>query len=470
MGASNSEMRSFEAQWAGVFDQVEIAPSDQLWISIDGALANSEARKYRRGVVFYRLLAAASIFLAISLGLILFLQDNVTPGDKSLSSGNEIINDEMITHDNPNADENSVNPPANDEINGTIERTIEKNNVATKSDGESRQLDDNNAALLLSTTNEEVESSTVSPVLQGVGKKSILLVPETETIAGFPAIESKILSLSPGTIDTDIHMYNVPMVMVNKPRVKYNELWAGLGLSSGNFDPNIGSGTTTLEAVDAAAFGPESDDLRSIENTIGDEQYDPGFSYSIAANTGWRFAPRWLLQGGLQYQLSRSGTQTNQLIQNKTTEENFAPTNLGPANTTFNNEDFEVISSEVNLNNNFRFLSVPVKIGYIIVDRKFQLSINTGLSTDIFLKNKVAESNDLIASFEQSPGNDSPYRRTFFSGLFGIELGYNFLNNYYLTLEPAYKRSLNSFTKQSSDVESNPSKLGLTIGFRYIFR
>ena len=129
-----------------------------------------------------------------------------------------------------------------------------------------------------------------------------------------------------------------------------------------------------------------------------------------------------------------------------------------------------MINSNVNLNNNFQFLSVPLKVGYIILDRKLQIGINTGFSADFFLKNKVNESNDLVESFEQSPGNESPYRRTFFSGLLGIELGYNFLNNYYLTIEPSYKRSLNSFTKESSSVNSNPSKLGLTVGFRYLFR
>ncbi len=58
MGASNKSIRSFEEQWAEAFESAEMAPSDQLWVSLDGALANMEAHKYRRGIFFYRLLAA----------------------------------------------------------------------------------------------------------------------------------------------------------------------------------------------------------------------------------------------------------------------------------------------------------------------------------------------------------------------------------------------------------------------------
>ena len=465
--ASNSAMKSFEEQWSEVFDAAEATPSEQVWTNIDGVLANQEASKYRRGVVFYRWLAAASIVLATSLGFLLFFQNDTistaetlseqndpasTVPDKKMESANP--NTTTITADNTGQDDIDQNKEGNADTTGSDEQLTQNNAmIANLDEDEQRQ----------NNPQEQSTLSTTAPMANNEWTEDILVVELLAMTSPLPTDMS-----SP---ETNIHMYNLPMALadISKPTPSSSQLWAGLGLSSGSFNPNVGNGTESLQANDAAF---ESDQERTLSNALssGSEDYDPGISYAIAASAGWQFAPRWILTGGLQYQLSKSSTQTNRLIQNDLTEESFAPTSLGQVNSLTDASNLSVVNTDVNFNNNYQFLSIPIKIQYLILNQKFQLGVNTGLSTDIFLRNKVNESNNLVESFEQSSGDNSPYRRSFLSGILGVELGYNFLSNYYLTLEPSYRRSLNSFTRESATVNSNPSGLGLTIGFRYLFR
>ncbi len=468
--ASDKTLGSFEVQWAEVFEHAEAQPSAQLWISIDGALANAEAGKYRQGIVFYRLLAAASIFIALGLGTLLYYQNVSTPNGKALSEI-EVNNADEITRIPPqkNLSKETITAIEGDKNESPESQIVDEKMVENPDHTAHIPIDHLHNVILANASDER---KNTEPSVSELYNEPIVPIDDnikplvTLTALKFKNPDEKTLS-----INTDIHMYNVPLAVVKKDRFKGNQLWAGLGVSSGSFDPKIGNGSESPQAD--AASGLESDGLRASDNTLtaGSEKYEPGFSYAVAANAGWKFARRWILQGGLQYQIAKSGTQTDKLVQNRVTEESFAPTNLGSSfNATQNAADFEVIGSDVNLNNNFQFLSIPLKVGYLVLDQKVQLGINAGFSADFFLKNKVSEANQLIESFEQSPGNDSPYHKTFVSGLFGIELGYNFLDNYYLTLEPSYKRSLSSFTKESSVVSSSPSRLGLTVGFRYLFR
>lgn len=466
---SNNTLGPFEEQWAEAFNQAEANPSEQLWMNIDGALANAEANKYRRGVIFYRLLAAASLFIAFGLALLLIFQSDSIPAEEIITSNDSNRTKDSGFGNKLQVSETDIQISTNDE-NELQNLAEEKNTLEHPPNKPSIQsIDLISQAVVFTPETKKDTSETAAPVLIDQFDNRIASNATSMRVGSVNALKARNPNTNSFLPNTDIYMYNVPMAVINKSKFRDNQLWAGLGLSSGSFNPNIGNGSESIQAADAAL---ESDNFNSLANRLEDrnEIYDPGFSYSIAANAGWKFAPRWVLQGGLQYQLSKSGTQTNQLIQNRITQENFAPSDLRSLDISENAADFEVINSDVNLNNNFQFLSVPLKIGYLIFDRKVQLGLNAGFSTDFFLKNKVNESNNLIESFEQARNDESPYKKTSFSGLLGIEVGYNFLNNYYFTLEPSYRRSLNSFTKESSNLNSKPTRLGLTVGFKYLFK
>ena len=471
MDESNKKMKSFEKEWSEAFNQAEMAPSTQLWQNIDGALANTELRKYRRGVIFYRLLAAASIFVALSLGTILLFQNRSSEQEETLSNLNEdsdrpiekgpfekdkLLLSEGVPEGKQESGSSQISPDADDDDS--------KDNFET-GETEGNIIIDNSLFAASSNDDENEMQNAPSIPKDDLGERA-------SDKRLFSVVKFDIRSKLPGESSnsaphTDIHLYNVPIstteVIKNRPD---NQLWAGLGFSSGNYNPNIGS-NSRVDAAEAS-FGQADDLVANRAITQNEQNYDPGFSYSLALNGGWQLAPRWVLQSGLQYQSARSKTSTNTLIQNSVTQESIALNALD--NRGFSANSLQAFDADLNLTNNYQFVSVPLKIGYIIVNKQFQLGLNTGVSTDFFLKNKVSEVNGLTDDFEQQPGNNSPFRRTFFSGLVGLEMGYRFLESYSFILEPTYRRSLSSLTNQSASVSSNPSSLGVTVGFRYTFK
>lgn len=75
------ERRKFEESWKEAFDQAEISPSENVWTNIELDLEKAKARKLKRRLVFYQLLAAASVIFALSIGLGVYISDSNNPGN-----------------------------------------------------------------------------------------------------------------------------------------------------------------------------------------------------------------------------------------------------------------------------------------------------------------------------------------------------------------------------------------------------
>ena len=69
---NKSDRGEFEKSWMKAFDEAEIRPSDQVWLQINTKLANDEATGYKKRLLFFKLLAAASLVFAIGLGIVQF--------------------------------------------------------------------------------------------------------------------------------------------------------------------------------------------------------------------------------------------------------------------------------------------------------------------------------------------------------------------------------------------------------------
>ncbi len=56
---------NFEGMWSDAFEGKEMKPSPELWQKLDNHLANQESKKYRKGIFFYKWVAAASVVLLL---------------------------------------------------------------------------------------------------------------------------------------------------------------------------------------------------------------------------------------------------------------------------------------------------------------------------------------------------------------------------------------------------------------------
>ena len=139
-------------------------------------------------------------------------------------------------------------------------------------------------------------------------------------------------------------------------------------------------------------------------------------------------------------------------------------TSDGPA------EEKLVSTAPYNVNNNLRYLSIPMQAGYMVINKNFGLQLNAGVATDVFLQNTVSAEGGNLDKTKQAIGEDSPYRSVNLSGLAGTELSYRFSKNYRVALNPGIRYPFNSIYRSELAVRSTPITFDIGLRFRYIFR
>jgi hypothetical protein len=128
-----------------------------------------------------------------------------------------------------------------------------------------------------------------------------------------------------------------------------------------------------------------------------------------------------------------------------------------------------VYTAPYDVNNNMRYLSIPMQAGYLLVNKTFGLQLNAGVATDLFLQNTVTADSDQLDKATQPGGSDSPYRAVNLSGLFGTEVSYRFGEHYRVSLNPGIRYPFNSIYKSDLGLESTPLTFDVGLRFRYIF-
>jgi hypothetical protein len=200
-----------------------------------------------------------------------------------------------------------------------------------------------------------------------------------------------------------------------------------------------------------------------------------GVAYSMGVSFGTKVANRWVVHGGINY-LTQSS--------------NYVATNVitGPNYQTLQAESINALGKLPALadaasasdrlaptvpyavNNNLKFFSVPMQAGYLLVNQKFGVQVNAGISTDLFLENTITPEGGSLDKTTQGSGSESPYRTVNFSGLMGTEFSYRLGHRYRIALNPALRYPLNSVYKSDVGIESTPLTFDVGLRFRYIFK
>ena len=137
------------------------------------------------------------------------------------------------------------------------------------------------------------------------------------------------------------------------------------------------------------------------------------------------------------------------------------PSNVSQTNIISNSKP--VISAE----EYYEYLEIPVNLKYKVIDRKLDLSLIGGLSTNfllssgINLKNSDNTSNNLNRE-------TSDLTQINYAGSVGIGIEYPFLNKFHLTLEPKFKYYLNPIDKETGS-NVHPYAIGIFTGVNYVF-
>lgn len=244
-----------------------------------------------------------------------------------------------------------------------------------------------------------------------------------------------------------------------KKSIEKENLWAAVNASTGSFgstayQENAQSFLMTSQPSSFNNLVPASSKVKS-----------KGSSHSVGVNIGTRLAERWVLQGGVSY-----------LSQNLGYTSNFAALDANNSRTAIVSEYTEVkqnfaLSSTApyDINSVSELVSIPVQAGYMFINRKFGLQLNSGLATDMFIRNTLTDKSGQLNSFSESAGTDSPYNTFSWTAIGGTELSYKIGSQYRISVTPGFRYALTPMLKSSTE-NASPFMWDMGFRFRYILK
>jgi hypothetical protein len=479
---------NFENRWKEKFEDAEATPGASVWDKIDASMAGNEIKRYKKKLFYYQITAAASILLALLFG-------SYTVYNLISNSGSEqLVNlpSPVIESDGNAADSRDFQseqvPDLRDIDNSVAESDPIKDNqnkTRLNSPALDRQITgDNSESTLVFMTSNQVKADK-QPDSDG------RYINNYEVLSYHPESSFNVPYEKPGRkfyLQKKVNPFDTPYVMpldIEDKEEDPKKLWAGLMVSSGVFDPNINYNGSpdimadatpntlgSVERIDAA-----SADLQTQTNLLAsykpeESNYNSEVSVSYGLDFGYKFSKKFVLFSGVGYQHNFGSTSVNTYIEPTESHAKYAnhAIVIERASPESGLDSYNELNTEVQLNSTFEFVTIPVNFGYFLVDRKFKWLMTAGVSTDIFIKNSIEDSQNLFDPVQYKPGDDSPYNPIYFNGRFGTMVNYTFLKNYQLSLEPSYRIGLSELTNNNSTFSSRPSSFMISAGIAYVFK
>ncbi len=487
-------------------DGAEIMPSENVWNAIDAELANMEAIKLRKQVVFYRRIAA-SLFVLLVSSIVLAWQytslinslDNPQSTNYLMALGDsadhpilpdndqfaEVIanKDEFILKTNKGASGNSTFNKSykveNNQKESQISQIVSANNLSGHSANQVKvsQLvnrENIDQIKIAKTTNGSKDETIIDNSLYLKNKADLVII----TKKGLAENDKSVNKIQP--LVTYFQQIPVYDFVLNKKNNLYalNEAknWADFNVKGGLFDPNYqrtgNSNDLKVSAFDATSNSKllRRNSFTADNNVFDGEDQSAGYSYTFNLNFGKRLTKRLFVQSGIEYGLYEAISSTNRVIADNRGEARVAVTEQIIINNNLNvqDADLDINFENVELNNSFQFATIPLKLGYVILNRRINISVNGGISTGFYLGNNIIDPDRMLEAVTVSPGEGSLYRAVNFNLISGFSFGYQLRSNLIITMEPTYQRALRSYTRNSSDFISLPENFALSAGLRFI--
>ncbi len=511
------ERRKFEESFKDAFQSAEEEPSENVWTNIELELEKEEGGAIRRRLLFYKLVAAASVAFAMCVAGVGYYATYVSPVQDNLAidqidnattvtqfKKEENVSNEQIAEANfinrstsnesnllpRDSSKTSASPSKerNSKLNsGNTSNAISHQNKVIRKSGE-QQLSNQiasqqqanpragDAKNLSTTDHRDGQRNQLGSVItdyfeknnSNVALQSGRLVKQRDrSLPSFFTLKNPELVIPDNTPDpgtlllAKLAAEEQAYAKHEKSTKRQNEkLWTSVGFAAGSF-----SGSSTSAMTNSPSI------LVGNTRLVDQQAKASGSSYSMGVSLGAHVSERWVIQGGVNY-LSQfsdfalaSTTVSDASYMALTSSKESV--NRGNATLAWDNAG---VTAPLSVNNAARFMSVPVQAGYLLLNSKLGVQLNAGLSTDLFLQNTLAEEGNSDNRINQSRGGESPYRALNFSGLMGTELTYKIGSQYRVALNPGIRYPLNSIYKNASGVDATPLTFDVGLRFRYIFQ
>jgi hypothetical protein len=484
------ESRNFEDHLKDSFKDAEVTPSENVWTNVELDLAKAEGQRMQRRIVFFKMVAAASVIFAMAVagGSLYVLRSNNSGLSKTTLTAQEKSNQIEKTDANGRSegrrDLNEANSAADktekeSATDNPEQENLTYNSLASTTDKTLPEGGNNNSIQHSGkTTSAGISSGLNSQSFTGLSNNTVTANNglndrelDRNRLSGIAPKKRYALQIRQQEVDPVEAMLaklaqreaelNQTTEKEDKRDNKNESLWTSVGFAAGSFNTvssNV-SQPSTFALADNVAIADK-------------EAKASGMTYTMGLNVGTKLSDRWVLQGGVNY-LSQASQYQAQAAISTADFQSFRPASTNELEK-LSQGDARASTKVVNtapydVNNNLSYLSVPVQAGYMIVNRKFGVQLNGGVSTDLFLKNTKTTDAENLSNITQGRGEDSPYRPVNFSGLFGTELSYRFARHYRVAINPGVRYPFSSIYKSDIGVQSTPLTFDVGLRFRYIF-
>jgi hypothetical protein len=481
----NTGRHSFDDQWKHAFEDAESTPSEKAWISVEGSLDKIDNTQNKKRIIFYQRAAAALLVATLGSVIIAYVswsdgrglseptdfayqsEFKIEPEIDASGKNKEVANpNERSSLVAPQEPAEQRNIPITSESDARTKVTPQKSGYSraylpselNRSDKQARQsgMDSFSGVdqpTLLETYEEqgivsEAEQNSIASrgELQDTLSDSVAVVSKTLTEEEEKALVAKLL----GDVPED----------PSEKKKNERPVWASLGASGGSYTPGSNSSSTTFNTSNTAVR-----DFNAVNSTTPvSERSKTGTSYSVGFQMGKQLGNKWIIQAGLSY-LNQQINYTSNVValtyQNTpmaVTAETFEESTTNRLNAT---PTYKLTSTS-------EYLSVPIQVGYIVIDKKFGILVNTGIATDLFLRNTLVDESGQTDKATQKLGDSEVYETMAWAGLTNAEFSYRLADRYRIALVPGIRYSFTNLTKDQS-ITNRPLVLDVGFRFRYMF-
>lgn len=450
------ETRSEKEIWKRALTGAEVNPSSTVWEGVELQLDKGQVVQLRKEVLFYKLVAAACVSFAVVAFAVALSNQSEPEASKLVESIANVENEILKKSESFTSEKVETQHPF--ELAGAVELihpSIKKSVIV-----EDRQtnLPERGNRLLLSMGTVLSSLSTATtfkdnkvyythmPTSNVMPAKSPLVMEETTSIA------TELLSEKGDEEEKK-----------NSDNRSEEKFWTSIGVAAGTFN------NTTPTSVGGPANALSS---LSAGQTAASETNSSGSTYSVNVAVGTKISKRWLVQGGISYISQVSDyTATAVVAQPGAGSPSFAAASINQFEKKGDRATMNFLTSTpYSVDSEIQMISFPVQAGYLLVDRKLALQVNSGISTDLFMQNTITPQAENLDKTTQGRGDDSPYRPVNFSGLVGTELSYRFSDQYRVSLSPGLRYPFNSIYKSDLGIKSSPLTFDVALRFRYILK
>ncbi|MFH0756391.1 MAG: outer membrane beta-barrel protein, partial [Bacteroidota bacterium] len=441
-------------------------PPVSVWNAISAGLEN----RRRRGMIIIALAAAASLALAVTLGINYF-GSHVRP-DEGMAGA--MLQPTHLPSPETKADAETVpgDPvPVPERPSRPVHRENMENSVVQALTGLSAKTAAAEVPLLAAETSAEdaCPSDVVLPSVSEVNRENMEEAVRTDTIVEVEALQAEKLALDAGEAALQEPLPEMEMNWQKDPR------WM------------IGATLSPLYT------------FRDVESQAMSADYESGtVSYATGVQVGYRTTRRLAIESGVFY--NKMGIDIGAPgIQLFSSELDFAPIGNGMdqssimaisnsvGNIVSNSGDIYVnnykvnadyrtnspteswagtaVSADQGIRQNLDYLEVPLNLRYTLVDRSIQVQLVGGMSTNLLVNNYVTME---TADGSTEIGTLTNIRNVNYSGNAGVSLIYHFLDHFSLSLEPRFRYFLHS-VNDATLPSTRPYTFGLYTGLNYLF-